>query len=259
MLPFTRRVVLLAVLSAVLAAVASPAVAEVRRITVSARAPWQGGQAFGQVGPYEEIRGFVFGEIDPADPNNAMITDIDLAPRNARGMVEYRTTFTLRKPLDMSRAPGVLFYNIVNRGNRNGPNTWHVGGDPGDGFLYRLGHVLLWSGWQGDMPIGTVGPEQEAIDVPIARNVDGTPVTGPVVERFIAVPGDVHTQSLAGPGRMPLTLDTTKARLISALSETPEGTKGGVREIASGDWAFADCRTTPFPGTPDATRVCAAV
>jgi hypothetical protein len=256
MLPFTRRVVLLAVLSALLAAVASPAVAEVRRITVSARAPWQGGQAFGQVGPYEEIRGFVFGEIDPADPNNALITDIDLAPRNARGMVEYRTTFTLRKPLDMSRAPGVLFYNIVNRGNRNGPNTWHVGGDPGDGFLYRLGHVLLWSGWQGDMPIGTVGPEQEAIDVPIARNVDGTPVTGPVVERFIAVPGDVHTQSLAGPGRMPLTLDTTKARLISALSETPEGTKGGVREIASGDWAFADCRTTPFPGTPDPTRVC---
>ncbi|MCC7043602.1 MAG: hypothetical protein IT183_07055 [Acidobacteria bacterium] len=256
MLLSTRRVLFLAVLSAVLASVASPASAEVRRITVSSRAPWQGGQAFGQVGPYEEIRGFVSGEIDPADPKNALITDIDLAPRNARGMVEYRTTFTLRKPVDMSRAAGVLFYNIVNRGNRNGPNTWHIGGDPGDGFLYRLGHVLLWSGWQGDMPIGTVGPEQEAIDVPIARNRDGSPVTGPVVERFVAVPGHVHTQSLAGPGRMPLTLDTTSARLISALSETPEGTKSGVREIAGSDWAFADCRTTPFPGTPDPTRVC---
>ena len=50
-------------------------------------------------------------------------------------MVEYRTTFTIRKPVDMSHAPGVLFYNVVNRGNRNGPNTWGIGGDPGDGFL----------------------------------------------------------------------------------------------------------------------------
>jgi hypothetical protein len=251
-----RWTFVLAVLPALLTSVASPVAGEVRRVTVTSRAPWQDGQTSGQVGPYEEVRGLVVGEIDPADPKNALITDIELAPRNARGMVEYRTTFTMRKPVDMSRAPGVLFYNIVNRGNRNGPNTWHVGGDPGDGFLYRLGHVLLWSGWQGDMPIGTVGPEQEAIDVPIARHSDGSPVVGRVVERFVAVPGNVTTQSLAGPGRMPLTLDTTTATLISAVSETPAGTKSGVRTIAGSDWAFADCRTTPFPGVPDPTRIC---
>jgi hypothetical protein len=250
------RLLVLATLVALSITHARPASAEVRRITITARGPWQNGQAFGTVGPYEEIRGFAFGEIDPADPKNALITDITLAPKNARGLVEYRTTFTLRKPIDMSRAPGVLFYNIVNRGRQNGPNTWHVGGDPGDGLLYRLGHVLLWSGWQGDMPIATATPVQEAIDVPIARNPDGSPVTGLVVERFIAVAGNVNTQTVAGPGRLPLTLDTSRARLISATAETPAGVKSGVREIAATDWAFADCRTTPFPGAPDPTRVC---
>ena len=120
---------------------ASPLYADVVRITISSRAPVFNGQSFGAVGPYEDIRGVAFGEIDPRDPRNAVITDIELAPRNARGMVEYRTTFTLRKPVDMTRSAGVLLYNIVNRGNHNGPNTWHVGGDPGDGFLYRLGHA----------------------------------------------------------------------------------------------------------------------
>ena len=137
-------------------AVGSPLDAEVVRITVSARAPAFNGQSFGAVGPYEDIRGVAFGEIDPRDPKNAVITDIELAPRNAHGLVEYRTTFTIRKPVDMTRSAGVLLYNIVNRGNHAGPNTWHVGGDPGDGFLYRLGHAVLWSGWQGDLPIASV-------------------------------------------------------------------------------------------------------
>jgi hypothetical protein len=235
---------------------AVPAHADVRTITITARGPALNGQSFGTVGPYEHIRGIATGEIDPADPQNAVITDIDLAPRNARGLVEYRTTFTIHKPVDTSRAPGVLFYNIVNRGRRNGPNTWDVGGAPGDGFLYNMGHVLLWSGWQGNMPIATVGADLEGIDVPIAKNRDGSPVTGRVVERFINVAGGMNTQSLVGAGRMPLTLDTTTAVLVSAASETQSGVKGGVTTIPSTDWAFADCRTVPFPGTPDPARVC---
>lgn len=253
----TRRLIRLGPLPlVVLTVLATTAGAEVRRVTITARGPFANGQSFGAAGPYEEIRGIVFGEIDPRDPGNALITDIELAPRNDRGRVEYRTTFTLRKPLDLARGSGVLFYNIVNRGNRNGPNTWHVGGDPGDGFLYNMGQVLLWSGWQGDMPIATIGPDQEGIDVPVARHADGSPVTGRVVDRLIAVPGNVHTQPIATAGRLPLDLDTSKATLVSARSETPAGVKSGVTPIASGDWAFADCRTTAFPGTPDPTRLC---
>ena len=185
-------------------AVAPPLYAEVVRITISSRAPVFDGQSFGAVGPYEDIRGVAFGELDPRDPKNSVITDIELAPRNARGMVEYRTTFTLRKPVDMTRSAGVLLYNIVNRGNHNGPNTWHVGGDPGDGFLYRLGHAVLWSGWQGDMPIASVSAVQEGIDVPVAKRADGAAVTGRVWARFVSAAGGVNTMPLPGAaGRMP--------------------------------------------------------
>ena len=160
-------------------AVASPLDAEVVRITISSRAPALNGQAFGAAGPYEDIRGVAFGEIDPRDPKNAVITDIELAPKNARGMVEYRTTFTLRKPVDMTQVARRAFLQHRQSRQSQRAQHWHVGGDPGDGFLYRLGHVVLWSGWQGDMPIASVSAEQEGIDVPIAKNADGSAVTGP--------------------------------------------------------------------------------
>lgn len=251
-----RRVRFLAFAAVSLAA---PAIlqADVTKITVTSRAPAFSGQSFGAVGAYEQIKGVALGELDPRDRRNAVITDIQLAPRNARGFVEYRTTFTIVKPIDMSKSAGVLLYNVVNRGNHNGPNTFHIGGDPGDGFLYKLGHVLLWSGWQGDQPIATVNPGQEGIDVPVARNPDGSAVTGRVWARFVNVAGAVNTQMLPGAaGRAPASLDTTTAKLISAAAETASGVKSGVLEIPSGDWAFADCRTVPFPGVPNPASIC---
>lgn len=245
------------VLWTLLVTVARPTSADVVRIVVTSRAVVFNGQSFGQAGPYEDIRGTAVGEIDPRDPRNAVITDITLAPRNARGMVEYRTTFTLRTPVDPSRAAGVLLYNVVNRGNHNGPDVFHVGGDPGDAFLYRMGHAILWSGWQGDLPIASVSPSQEGIDVPIARHPDGSSVTGRVWARFTNVPPGSTTAALPGVrGRMPLTLETSAAKLVSVESETPDGVKHGVVTIADTDWAFADCRTVPFPGTPDFEHLC---
>jgi hypothetical protein len=57
-----------------------------------------------------------YGELDPKDPLNIVITDIQFAPRNARGMVEYSATFTLAKPMDLTKASGVLIYDVANRG-----------------------------------------------------------------------------------------------------------------------------------------------
>jgi hypothetical protein len=232
-----------------------PLQARVTKIILVSRAPAFDGRQFGTAGSFEEIRGIAIGEIDPADRRNAVITDIQFAPRNANGRVEYRLNFTLMKPVDMKKSSGVLFYNIVNRGRRNGPTEFDVGGDPGDGFLYSLGEALLWSGWQGDIPLVTDGSDLEGIDVPIARNPDGSSITGPVLERMVNVRG--NTQTLPGAaGRTPASLDTSKASFISVVSETPEGVKSGVSTIASSDWAFADCRTEPFPGEPDPTRIC---
>ena len=87
---------------------------------------------------HERISGKAYGELDPADPKNAVITDIELAPRNARGKVEYVTTFSLVKPTDMMKASGVLVYTVVNRGG-------------GNALPHPDGHVTLVSGWQGDV------------------------------------------------------------------------------------------------------------
>ncbi len=87
---------------------------------------------------HERITGKAYGELDPADPKNAVITDIELAPRNARGKVEYVTTFTLVRPTDMMKASGVLVYTVVNRGG-------------GNAAPHPDGHVTFVSGWQGDV------------------------------------------------------------------------------------------------------------
>ncbi|HSP69169.1 MAG TPA: hypothetical protein VLN48_15690, partial [Bryobacteraceae bacterium] len=65
---------------------------------------------------YQKLTGHVYGELDPKLPLNAIITDLELAPRNARGLVEYSATFTIIKPADMSKASGVLLYFVPNRG-----------------------------------------------------------------------------------------------------------------------------------------------
>ena len=193
---------------------------------------------------HEKVSGKAYGELDPADPKNAVITDIELAPRNERGKVEYVATFSLVKPKDMAMASGVLVYTVVNRGNGSAP-------------LHPDGHVTLVSGWQGDV-VPTA--ENQTIRVPVAKNRDGSSITGPLLLRFTNLKG--NTTALMIPRGQPspyppASLDTAKASLVSATSESEAtGKKTGVVKIPGTDWAFADCTTTPFPGKPDPTRIC---
>jgi hypothetical protein len=229
---------------AVLIAMSGAADARVTRIVIDSRAAE--GPVFPGVGQFERVNGRAFGELDPRDRRNEIIQDIDFAPRNARGNVEYVATFSLVKPLDMTKASGLLNYRVVNRGN----STTLASGGP-------EGHVALVSGWQGDL---TPTNANQTIQVPIARNADGSPITGPILVRFWNVSGSTSTMSnpFGGPNRYPpLTLDTTQATLTSRASEKLSGGEHGpLSTIPSTDWAFADCRTVPFPGTPDPTRVC---
>ena len=250
--------------------------ARVTRITISKTLPVFGGQSFGKVGTYEIMRGTVTGEIDPSDRRNSLITDIQLAPRNSSGKVTYTSTFSILKPVDMTKASGILIYDCTNRGNPRFASRFTrfilaAGAadldykDPGDSSIYKAGHVILTSGWQGDLSIEAAGPGREGIIVPIAKNPDGSSATGKVVVRFaagspgsgpLAIPPNTNTLALPGPGRTPATLDTNQASLISKASETQSGKGGGVIEIPGTDWAFADCRTVPFPGNPDPGRIC---
>jgi hypothetical protein len=249
-----NRTALAAAAAGALLVVAAASEARVTRITISSTtSPVFNGQTFGDVGTYEQIRGTATGELDPLDPRNAVITDIHQAPRNANGNVEYTATFTMLKPVDMSKASGVLVYGISNRGGRalGFGNIGVTAANPaGDGFDQKPGHVYLASGWQGDLVFNPALPA-ETIDVPVVQGV-----TGPTFARFVTVAGNVNTQPLPGRGRTPDSLDTTKAKLISIARENNVGVRTGVVEIPSTDWAFANCASTPFPGTPSSTQIC---
>jgi hypothetical protein len=227
------------VLGVALAGLAGAAQAHVTRIVIESRAPMAGD--FGVAGAYELLSGHVYGEVDPKDRRNEIITDIGLAPRNARGMVEYSATFALSRPVEMAKASGVLIYDVPNRGN---------GRAVGD----RDGHMHLISGWQGDI---APAPDKQTASVPVARNLDGSPVTGRVIARFVDFGPGQASLPLAGgfgapvPLAAPATLDTTKARLVRRKSDAGPG-----EAVAAGDFAFADCAKTPFPGTPDPRRLC---
>ena len=135
--------------------------AEVTRITIGSRTVVAGGQWFGAAGPYEKIAGTVFFEIDPADPRNKAIADIELAPRNARGRVEFSADLFILTPQDPARASGSVLFEISNRGGKGLLTTFNRGTastDPmqpehfGDGLLMRGGFTLVWVGWEFDVP-----------------------------------------------------------------------------------------------------------
>ena len=96
--------------------------------------------------------------------------------------------------------------------------------------------------------------------VPIAKNADGSPVSGLVIGRIVNASG-VNSQPMivnANPvPYKPARLDTSKATLTTHTAETTDGKIIGEAKVASGDWAWAKCSAdNPFPGTPDPTQIC---
>ena len=235
----------LAVACMLLAAGVQSAVAQVTRLTVLSREPMNDGQPVGTAGAYELLRGRVQGEVDPDDPRNRIIQDLRLAPTNERGNVEYEATFALARPVDLGKSSGMLIYQVVNRGN-------------GGAVASPDGHISLVSGWQGDLE---PTPRTQTITVPVARNEDGSPLTGPVLARFFDI-GDTNTAPIQlnsmGSGRPyhPVSLDDPSATLTFVTAETTTGVQSGAGTVPRTAWAFADCRTAPFPGVPDPERLC---
>ena len=106
------------VAGAMLASLAATAEARVTQIVIDAKvSPAFEGASFGSGGEYETIAGRAFGELDPNDPQNTIIQDIELAPRNADGKVEY-TRFVPAKPIDMTKASRMMWHDVPNRGGR---------------------------------------------------------------------------------------------------------------------------------------------
>jgi hypothetical protein len=183
-----RKQMLAAVLSGLGIAAFATSIAEARitRIEITKIEPAFAGQTFGSVGAYERLTGKAYGEVNPAAEANALVQDIARAPRNVRGMVEYVTNVDILRPADRDKANGVLFFNIVNRGNKGGLPLFNADVPPnvlnnnnvttaGDGFLQRQGYTIVWFGWQPDVAAGN---GRLTIKVPVARSPDGSPITG---------------------------------------------------------------------------------
>jgi len=243
----------LTVVAAVALLSLAPAQARVTKIVVDTKtSPAFDGQVFGDAGQYETIAGLAYGELDPRDPLNAIITDIELAPRNPNGNVEYVATFFLVKPIDMTRSSHLMWHDVPNRGGRI---TLAV-------ESRNDGDVGLSSGWQGDNSGATdqtrVG--NDWVRVPIARHRSGAPITGRVLGRIVNRSGTdsqpILVQSNPIPYK-PASLDTRRTTLTIHTHETMEGAVSGAIRVPSSDWAWAMCDADhPFPGTPDPTRIC---
>ncbi|MSP93631.1 MAG: hypothetical protein EXR00_00025 [Alphaproteobacteria bacterium] len=167
--------------------------ARIVKIEITAKeSPTFEGKAFGAAGQYEKLTGRAHGELDPKDPKNAIIVDIQNAPKNARGMVEYDTDITILKPINNANGNHRLWFEVNNRGNTPAYSLMNeadpdfskafTAADAGNGFLMRQGYTILEAGWDPGAP---ATPGVFGIRVPVAKNADGSPITGPSMEEFV--------------------------------------------------------------------------
>ena len=216
---------------------------------ISRQTPTFEGRVFATVGTYEKLRGKVYGELDPNSPQSASITDIELAPRNPKGMVEYSMDIYMLKPVDLSRGNHKLFLEVNNRGGKlfSGLNKSRAGNDPttaadaGEAFLMNLGYTLVWNGWD---PSATAANNGLTISVPIAKSKDGSSITGPSYE-YIAYDNATSTRhSLAYPAAS-LTKSQAKLTVRQHLQDAAQ-------LVPADGWEYIDERTIGLMpvGTP---------
>jgi hypothetical protein len=179
-----RRFLLLAALS-LLVLPAGAARAELIKLDVLRREPFAGGKSFGDTGPYERIIAVARFAVDPNHPRNRLIVDLDKAPRNQQGKVEFEADVFILAPKDPAKGNGAIFYDVNNRGNKlalrffnYAPGTNDPGkpGDAGDGFLMRRGYTVVWCGWIGEL---LPGEHRLLMRAPIATD-NGKLIRGPI-------------------------------------------------------------------------------
>jgi hypothetical protein len=217
--------------------------------------------------PYETLTGRVFGELDPNSSYNNIIQDIGLAPREKKGDVQYIATFQITTPVSPAQRTGLMIYEVSNRGGSAIPSASSL----------ISGVTYVQSGWQGDLlancttpypcvslaagpynPADVSGSPLEVIQVPVAHNADGSSITGPVYSRITNASGNTAQLIIftSPVPYKPLSLVTSQSQFTSTASQATDGADGRKTPIPSSDWAWANCATTPFPGTPDPTRIC---
>ena len=247
------RVALMAAAATIL--FVSAAESQITRIVIDkarSESPTFEGRAFGpngSVGRYEKLRARAYGELDPADPRNAIITDLKLAPRNARGKVEYSMDVFILKPMDLTKGNHKLILDFNNRGEmriaalndaplRNNPTT---AADAGTGFVMNLGYSVVGNGWDFGASSDDDGM---TISVPVARNPDGSSITGPSYRvhhlrrcKGRSVPADLSDRDIGQSRRQ-----SSRYARASTIHRRPCPRAGGSSPTRR---RFASCRPEP--------------
>jgi hypothetical protein len=166
----------------IVAAVSGLAMARVVRVEVLHRATVLHGKAWGKSGPYEKISCRIYFAVDPKNPHNRQIVDLDKAPRNSHGEVEFSADLYVLRPT--SAGNGSLLLEIPNRGGKGLlaiVQDAKEAADPsskeefGDGYLLNQGYTVAWLGWQWDVrdDAGLM-----RLYAPVAHMPDGSSIHG---------------------------------------------------------------------------------
>ena len=222
------------------------AAAHVTEFNIVAVEPFAEGSAFGNAGAYERVRGTFKGELDPADARNKVIVNLDKAPRNAAGRVEYEADFFMLRPVEAARGNGKLIYDVTNRGRKyihwrlmdarpksvaeaNDPRTLD---DAGNGLLFRMGYTFVWSGWDPDAPRTNNGMAMKAV---IATD-NGKPI--------VKVIRDELVNGTRSPLRETFRLTHNAATVDQALAKLTVRRReaDARRDIPASGWAYVNDR-----------------
>ena len=226
----------------------------VSRITIESHEPFAGGQPFGDAGSYELLAGTFDFTVDPTHPDNARITDIELAPRDASGHVAFSSNFRLLRPVDPAKSNRRLLLDVPNRGRgpilRNFNDAPDVAADaplqPGNGFLMRQGYTIIWCGWQHDSP---KSPGVLRLNAPEAVTGQGR-ITGRLMFTFLNnAPGQV--QYLAD--RIHTAYPTNSLEDPDAFLTVQDYEDGPESIVPRDQWSFAKLENGQ--PVPDATHV----
>jgi alpha/beta hydrolase family protein len=224
------------------------------RFVVEQKRPLAAETSFGSAGAYERLDGTAYFEVDPKDPLNAIIVNIDRAPRNARGMVEFSAPFSILKPVDLSKGNHKIFFGITNRGNKQAISYFNFGpggaggnnpltaADLGDGFLMRLGYTIVETAWEGDL---VPGGGRLVPKFPVATQPDGRPI-------FAAVRIEYSDRTIPDKGTFTLPLEGAANFAAYPAADTSASgatltvradVRGKKTVVPSDQWAFGTCTT----------------
>jgi hypothetical protein len=164
-------------------------------LTIERVEPFADGGSIGKAGPLERVFGRFRGALDPDEPRNQGIVNLQKAPRNDAGKVEYEADVFMLRPADPFKRNHKVLYEFTNRGNKlflpwvNGApeSTPVANNDPatlkdlGTAFLLRDGWTIVWSGWDAT---ALKRPASLGIRVPFATD-QGRTIVRRIREEFV--------------------------------------------------------------------------